>query len=736
MRVTLKSPKRALLIGALLLAAVIGVFAWRTRSELLPLPASLTLDASRARKVQILDRHSIALTITYQNRWNLHDVLPLQQIPLFLQKAFVFSEDRRFFSHNGVDWKARVHALFQNIRARRAVRGASTISEQVVRMWHPRPRTLWSRWLEGLEAGVLERRFSKADILEFYLNQVPYAGCRRGVLQAARYYFGRDLDTLSRTEILALVVMVRAPARLDVHKEADLLRPSIHRLAKRLAEHAIIHGEACEDIRGAELRGEESEGMVRAEHFVHYLYRSEAPSALRSTGRLRTTLDASLQRKVQAILDYRLKDLRPANVRHAAAVVMDHKSDEVLAWVNGGVLLPEVAESWIDAVTTPRQPGSTLKPFLYGLALEKGWTAATMLDDSPLAEPVGLGLHAYRNYSRTHYGRVRLRDALGNSLNIPAVRAIRFVGVEDFLNRLHELGIRSLSQHPDYYGDGLALGNGEVTLLELVKAYAVLARQGVDRSLKFLMDDHLEGVKGRRVFSPEVASLVGNILSDPDARGLEFGRGSLLHFPVQTAVKTGTSSDYRDAWAVGYNYRYTVGVWMGNFDQSAMEGVTGSTGPALVLRAVFAELNRHRDTRPLFLSPRLIQVEICRESGLAADGPCPSVSEWFVPGTVPAREARKKEPPATIYLRYPTEGLQLAMDPRIPDDEEAFSFEVAGLSGKVFVDWIVDGLHVASTSTPCYLWSLRPGMHTAQARVWISDSTPPVLTGAARFQVK
>ena len=205
------------------MAALAGSLLWKTLADLRPLPDSLVPDTAHLQKIQILDRNFVPLTATYQNRWNVHDCLPLHEIPDFLQRAFVASEDQRFYDHGGIDWLARLHALWQNIRALSSVRGASTISEQVVRMWHQRPRTLWSRWLEGIEAGRLEKSFSKTEILEFYLNQVPYAGRRRGVVQAARYFFDRDLDTLNTKEMLALVVMVRAPSRLDIRRRDGAL---------------------------------------------------------------------------------------------------------------------------------------------------------------------------------------------------------------------------------------------------------------------------------------------------------------------------------------------------------------------------------------------------------------------------------------------------------------------------------------------------------------------------------
>jgi len=735
MRVRIKLHSNGRLAILLVTAAIAGSLFWKTRADLMPLPDSLVPDASHLRKVQVVDRNYVPLTVTYQNRWNVHDYLPLHDIPDFLRQAFVASEDQRFFEHGGVDWRARLHALWQNIKSLRAVRGASTISEQVVRMWHPRPRTLWSRWLEGIEAGRLEAKFSKSEIFEFYLNQVPYAGRRRGVSQAARYFFDRDPDTLSFKEMLALVVMVRAPSRLDVRNKPDGLARSIGGLAARLLKGGIIDAAGYAMIGTDALEIKTADLSVQADHFVHHLFQISAPADRRNRLRLQTTLDSGLQHTVQTILDNRLKDLKAQGAANGAVLIIDHQRNEVLAWVNSGSCLTEIPESWIDAVTTPRQPGSTLKPLLYALALERGWTAATLVDDQPLAEAVGRGLHAYHNYSRTYYGPLRVREALGNSLNIPAVRAVQFVGVAMFLDCLHDLGIRSLEQHPDFYGDGLALGSGEVTLLELVQAYTALAGQGIYRPLKYLMDE-VPRQGARRIFSAETASLIGSILSDPEARRLEFGGGSLLRFPVQTAVKTGTSSDYRDAWAVGYNACFTVGVWIGNLNHRATDGITGSNGPALILRTVFAELNRHRETRPLYLSPRLVKTEICRDSGLPADGRCPAVSEWFVPGTEPkSRPSRSPEAPP-VYLQYPTPGLQLAMDPRIADDQEAFVFRLANLNTNSEVNWYVDGKLAATTPGAEYLWPLQRGVHSVNARITRDDTGQSQETPRVSFTVK
>lgn len=709
-------------------------------------PAQLMPDVADLKQPQFVDRNGVILNITFDNPWNIHDHVPLYEIPPLLRHAFVRSEDQRFFEHSGVDWRARAHALWQNIIALRVVRGASTISEQTVRILHPRPRTLWSRWVEGFEAMRLEARFSKAEILEFYLNQVPYARKRRGIKQAARLYFDRELSTLNSREMLALVVLVRAPGRLDLMRNTGATDGPVMRLGLRLNHAGQLDTPEYTALRDTPLALSQSTLDFDAAHFIHYI-KNNLDARASKRGRVHTTLDAELQQRVQDILDRRLKALATRKAGDGAVLIIDHERNEVLVWVRSGGFNADRPGAQIDVLTRPRQPGSTLKPFLYAQAIEKGWTAATIIDDSPLAQPVGRGLHSFHNYSRQYYGPLRLRDALANSLNIPAVRTMAHVGRAHFLRRLHDLGFKSLAAHPDYYGDGLALGNGEVTLLELTQAYAVLARNGLYRPVSLFRGQHRDAA-ARRVYTPETSSLIAHILSDPDARRLEFGRGTLLHLPVQTAVKTGTSSDYHDAWAMGFNHRYTVGVWMGNVDNTPMKEVSGSLGPALVLRAVYAELNRRHSARPLLLSPRLKQARICRVTGLLATRNSPSMVEWFRAGHAPKERctlnhdasavATQSKTRRDMRLLQPTPGLQMAMDPRIPDNKERFPMRLSQPVPGGRIEWIIDGKRVATTrgDDPQYLWPLARGAHTAQARVWLPQAKRPITTALIRFYVK
>ena len=721
----LRRPIRHARVGLIALGIALLLLAAATLMAQRALPSQLQVEAFEPVRPAVLDRTGEPLSNHYQQRWNTADRLPLAQVPAFLKTAIVVAEDHRYWQHGGIDWRARLAALWQFARAGRAVRGASTISEQVVRLLNPRPRTIWARWVEGFEAMRLEARFSKAAILEFYLDQVPYGANRRGIRQAARYYFGREATTLSEQEMLALAVMPRAPSRLDPAGDPARLRGPMQRLAKRLADDRLIDRQqiAALAVPPPALRADDD--SVPAAHFIAEVRRrARADHGVA----LPTTLDAGLQRQTQQLLDQRLRDLARVGVRQGGLLVVELDGNRVRSW-NVSNLDAADDEIGIDTVLTPRQPGSALKPFVYALALERGWTAATRIADEPTAAHVGNGLHPYRNYSRLSYGAVSVRESLGNSLNVPAVKALQFVGGAAFLDLLHRLGMTDLRAHPDHYGDGIALGNGEVTLAQLVNAYATLARQGRQQPLQ-LFEDGRDDRPAKPELSRESSSIITDILSDPRARRLEFGDGGLLRFPGQTAVKTGTSSDYRDAWCLAYNHRYVVGAWMGTLNGAAMDGVTGSIGPALLVRSVFGLLDQRHPPQPLTLSPQL-QAQLVRD----VDGG--ERREWFAPGTAPEADSAAAatwsgSAPSTPSLVQPFEGLQLALDPRVPREQQALEFELAAVADDEAVRWFVDDAPVGEGRGPRYPWPLSRGEH--RARALAADGRWQ--TATVRFRVK
>lgn len=758
-KISLTTITAVMVISSVILAAL-------TLRDMQPLPSNLDKLTVALVKPQLLDRDNQRLTITYQNHWNAHTIMPLHRIPDFLQQAFILAEDKRFYQHSGIDWLARFNAVWQNTVALKGLRGASTISEQVVRMIHQRPRTIWARWLEGWEARQLELNVDKASILEFYLNQVPYAAQRRGVQQAASYYFDREVSTLNQKEMLALAVLVRAPSYFDLYKSTQRLEGRLETLLQRAAEQGLVSD--INHVRDSVLLPSKPEELLNVSHFSNYIYRQSEENQ----HTIKTTLDSNFQRVAQKLLNQRLKNLSKRQVANAGMLVVDHQSNEVLVWAVGES--DDNSGADYDTVLVNRQPGSTLKPFVYASAMEKGWSAATMIDDSPLKEAVGQGVHSYRNYSNTYYGQLSLRKALGNSLNIPAIRAAQFVGVDPLIETLDKLGIQNLDLSSLDYGNGIALGNAEINLYSLVAAYASLARHGVYQALRVTADHADQATE--QVFSPEVSSIIGNILSDPNARSLEFGHGGNLQLPVQTAVKTGTSNDYRDAWVVGYNHRYVVGIWMGNLDNEPMDMVTGSNGPALVLRSMFAELNRNTETRPLYLSRTLVRNKVCIDGELSINASinvginegCPTHEEWFrasavaadkiVPGgeavpegkvvaeekVVPeekvASEINAAFPLTTAkknyQLAYPIDQMLVARDPRIPDHLEAIEFKLNDDKDVEKVEWVVNGQVVASTTSARFQWPVQIGNHSVRARVFSHLTNEPVTTTEVSMLVK
>lgn len=689
-----------------------------TYAAMRPLPDDLSDFVAGQSYIQITDRHGYVLNQRYQDQWNIHDQYRLDQIPPFLITAFLMAEDQRFYHHQGIDWVARLSALVTNIRHMRAVRGASTISEQVVRMLHPRKRGVWARWVEGFEALNLEKKFTKAEILDFYLNQVPYAAHRRGVGQAAAYYFDRDLATLNRKETAALAVLVRAPSRMDLYKDTQKrAEKRIAFLMTHMVKGAKITAEQAAHILSEEISLQRPDLDISAPSFTRYALATIHPK--KEITKIRTSFDGHLYQTVQKMLNARILDLKSQKIRHGGVVIVDVKTGEIRSW-NSAFEHDASYDSYaIDAVRVLRQPGSALKPFLYAYALEKGWTPVTFISDTPLTEQVGHGLHQYQNYSRRYYGDVTLRQALANSLNIPALRALQFVGIGDYLDYLRELGFDQLTQHPNFYGDGIALGNGEVRLIELAQAYLTLAHHGRHKYVHFYPDFYLE--KGRKTrISPASASLISDILSDAQARHLEFGTSSVLNLPTQTAIKTGTSSDYRDAWIVGYDADHLVAIWMGNMDQSVTDGVTGATGPALLLRSIFAHLNKDHKTHKLPMASELRQYDLCLPDYHLRDlnEDCQIYQTWLDPRHLPNQAQAKKDTARdeVIYLKQPSNNLHIAMDPRTPETAQEFKFIMHGVLEDDDVMWHVND-HIYHSQGGTYSWPLTKGQHQLNVTV-------------------
>ncbi len=681
----------------LALSLILAIFTVRDVAPSLP----LSLDTAPLTGAQpvFLDRSGKSLNRTYQSTLNPYDSVQLHDIPERLIAAFIAAEDARFFQHSGIDWLARIHALWQNLRGLEKIRGASTITEQIVRILQPRPRTYWSRWLEGWDAMRLEKRFGKHELLEFYLNQVPFSSGRRGVVQAARHYFGRSLATLNTQEMLALATMVRAPSLLDPIRGKGNLQKRINILAKRLLRDGNLSRKAYQDATTGQLRLQSAPPPIAAPQFLAYVREQLAGLPLPSHP-IRTTLDGELQQKVQELLEQRLRDISEYGLKNGGVLVVDHNSGEVLTWVVAGKIDATDTGYHHDAIRTARQPGSTLKPFAYALALDRGWTATTAITDEPITEAVEHGLHIYRNFSKIYYGQVSVAEALGNSLNTPAVRTLDFIGLETFLQTLRALGMANLNKGAETYGNGLVLGNAEISLLELVQAYAALAQGGKPLSFSVLLDADTAINSNQQLFSAAAAKTIGMILSEDSYRQLEFGKDSVLSFPERTAVKTGTSAKANDVWTVAYNGRHLVGIWLGNMDRSPpKKPMTGAGGPALLARSVFNEINKRYGYSPL------------------------------PPNDMPSRqkESATSLPQETIKMIIPSPEMEILFDPRIPASSQLIPFTLTGVSEKDRIDWYVDKQKHTSPHQGRFLWPVTIGEHNVSARVVKEDGKIVIL---------
>lgn len=679
------------------------------------LAAPPSFEAVRASYVSseavLLDRHGAPLAELRVDRsarrlaW-----VPLAEVSPALQEAVVAAEDRRFHAHGGVDWRALASAAWDSLRRGRA-RGASTITMQLAAMLDARlrpageRRTLAQKWRQVRAARALEARWTKAEILEAYLNLAGFRGELEGVHAAARGLFGKHPAGLDADEARLLAALVRAPnaAPRTVARRACAL-PA--------ADGAGDCGR-IERIAAVALGGRPglASRLDAAPHLAHALL--DRPGA-----RVATTLDGGLQRFARDTLLRHLLALADRNVEDGAVLVLDNASGEILAYVASSGELSDAAQ--VDGITARRQAGSTLKPFLYALAIEERWlTAASILDDSPLNVATPVGLYVPQNYDRDFKGPVSLRTALGASLNVPAVRTLLLAGFERFHERLRALGFASLTEPAAHYGYALALGGADVTLLELANAYRALANGGLWSPARAAPG---APAPRQRVMSAGAAHIVSDILADPGARALTFGLASPLDTPFRAAVKTGTSKDMRDNWAIGFSDRYTVGVWVGNFSGSPMWDVSGMSGAAPVWNEVMGYLHRDRPGRPPQAAPAEVrQVPVRFEPPIE-----PARAELFLAGTETATVQLASD--ARPRIAYPGHGAILALDPDIPGALQRVALHAT--PAREGLAWVLDGERLGPAGAPI-LWLPRAGRH----RLALLDAAGREVD-AVRFEVR
>lgn len=639
-------------------------------------------------EARLLDRHGVLLQeLRTDHRARRTDWTDLADISPAMQGAVLLAEDRRFFDHGGVDWLATAKAALTNWLGERP-RGASTVSMQVAALVdtdlmarHGR-RSMTEKWQQMQAAQELEGAWNKSQILEAYLNLTTFRGDLVGVDAAARALFDKRPSGLGNAESLLLAALIRAPGAAP------------GQVAKRACDlaAAVPGGPSCRAL--THLAHNSLTGrypIVPAANLAPQL----AHRLLSGPGlELASSLDAPLQKAVIGILGEQLGQLADHEVQDAAALVADNRTGEVLAYVSLSGADSSSPES--DGVTALRQAGSTLKPFLYALAIERGYlTAASPVQDSTLALATAGGSYAPENYDHRYRGLASVRTALAGSLNVPAVRTLDLIGVDLFAERLATLGFAGLTEAADYYGPSLALGSLDVSLWQLVDAYRTLANGGRRSPLVLAAGP---GTR-RRLMDARAAYIVADILSDRAARAGTFGLENALATPFWTAVKTGTSKDMRDNWCIGFSDRYTVGVWIGNFSGAPMHDVSGVSGAAPAWRLIMERLHAGRPSRPPAPPAGLVRRPV------SPPGEATRL-EWFLAGSAPETPAwSAARPPAAIV--QPVDGDILAYDPDIPPVNQHLSLRAVHRPADS--RWQVDDTPLAGDD-----WPLARGAHLAR----------------------
>ncbi len=573
--------------------------------------------------------------------------VPLERVSPRFIGAILAAEDARFGEHGAVDPLALARAAWDMARTGHPVSGGSTIAMQLARLRFGLPHTLFGKVEEIVLAERIAAGTAPATILEAYVNRLPMGGDLVGIEAGARTYFGLPAAELDLAQAALLAALPNDPVRLDPYDRPAALETRRRAVLARMVAIGVV---SAADARRAALERvvvlPRREGVAAAPHLLFRLAGRIPPSATR----VRTTLDIGLQRAVETETAHVVAALADRGVRDAAAIVLDNRDGAILAYAGSADYFAREGAGKNDGVVALRQPGSTLKPFLYELALERRIVRpTTILADVPATYAIpGLRSYSPSDYSERFAGPVRARIALADSLNIPAVRVLSAVGVATFLRRLHALGFRHLTQTADHYGLGLALGDGEVTLEELAGAYATLADGGRIVHPHALSDDaaserspgisatsagavEAPGAAARpdgdsdEIGAPREWALVTDMLADAHARARAFGIASLLRTSFPSAVKTGTSSDFRDTWTVGFTRDYTVATWVGNFTGSPMQRVSGVTGAAPLWNHIIRRLAQRTPPAPFAPPAGYVRRPICATTGHRPTRACDAV---------------------------------------------------------------------------------------------------------------
>ncbi len=615
------------------------------RAALAPAPGPLVLDRQG---------HMLRLGLEAEGRKLIK--LPPGELPEKVVAAFIAAEDQRFWRHPGIDPLAVGRALAGNAAAGRIVSGASTITMQLARLTYPGPRTYYRKLVEMVRSLRIELALSKTEILRCYLDRVPMGQNLMGVESAAQLYFGKTAEGLTLREAALLAALARVPgARGPYGPHQTRLQRRQQSVLQRLGQLGRISPEelaaaAAEPVRLQEARGRVPKFPFEAPHFVNLVLSKSPP--LRADGIVKTTLNLDLQHRAAAIVASHRTALVKAGASQAAALIVDNRSLEVLALV-GSLHYGPRDGGFNNGAAAWRSPGSTLKPFLYAQALDQGYTPAAILEDIERRYQTPRGEFHPANFDRFSHGPISFREALANSLNLASVSLLNLIEPQAYYDTLRQLQlINHTERGPEHYGLGLVVGNPEVSLLQLAAAYTCLANGGLFQPLRLRPDEAAEAPV--RVFSPQAAYIISDILADPLARFRIFGASTAMNPPYRLALKTGTSTHYRDCWAVGYTPAYTLAVWVGNFDGRATANLSGAAAAAPILADLAAALFAHQLPQNFPQPEGVTRATVCHFSGMQPGPDCQNLrEELFIAGTEPTASCTYHQP-REPWHRMPT----------------------------------------------------------------------------------
>ncbi len=600
-------------LGLLVIFSLVCLMAW-------PLPLPRDIRATQ-QSMRILDCHGHLLREILSDNEGWGTWIDIHTLPPHVIDAFIAIEDKRFFYHPGIDILAILRATRQNVSRGKIVSGGSTITQQVVKRLYDPPNGYMGKLLEAWLALRLELWNDKHDILAHYLNRIPFGNQTYGIQAASRLYFDKPAQHLSLSEAAFLAGLPQAPSAYDPYRHPSRAQRRQTMVFDALQKTKLCDAVILQQARNVSITPATPQTRFRAPHFCNWILQTQPRQPI-----LHTSLDWGMQEHLESLVKGHIARLGKSNVNQAAVLVIDNESGSIKTWIGSADFFDANHSGQVDGCLALRQPGSALKPFTYALALEQGMTLATILPDIETHAWTRGGDFYVHNYDKRFHGPVRLGTALACSYNVPAVRVLEMLGSERLLSLLQQVGISSLNKPASHYGLGLTLGNGEVSLLELTTAYMALARGGKYRDAAINPDPQPE----QRVFSENTAFLISHCLSDPALRAPAFGLGGPLQLPFDCAVKTGTSKDFRDNWTMGYTSEVTVGVWVGNFDGSAMHHVSGVSGAAPLFHDIMMVLHSNRDPQSFHPPPRVVSTAICPVSGQYPGPSCLNTrEEWF-----------------------------------------------------------------------------------------------------------